>query len=93
MLPCISLGRPPWKEDGMKRSRRSYGAFTVSGPFEQEHPVPNIGAGISCAQTFASRHRKQASELTYYVRSLTGEAKAMVTLSDGVIFTAQMATK
>ena len=76
----------------MRRSKPS-GSFTVSGPFEQDHPVPNVGAGISCAQTFASRNRKKASYLTYYVRSLTGEALAMVTLSDGVIYTAQMATK
>jgi hypothetical protein len=69
------------------------GAFTVTGPYEKDHPVPNVGAGISCAQTFCSRNRKRADDLTYYVRSLTGEALAMVTLSDGVIFTAQMGTK
>jgi len=76
----------------MKRSKPE-GRYTVTGPFEPDHPVPNVGAGISCAQTFCTRHRKQASDLTYYVRSLTGEAKAMVTLSDGVIFTASMATR
>ena len=78
----------------MPRSRRSSnsrnkpdGAFTVSGPYEPDHPVPNVGAGISCAQTFCTRHRKQADELTYYVRSLTGDLLAMVELRDGVIET------
>jgi hypothetical protein len=70
----------------MKRSAPS-GAYTVSGPFEKDHPVPNVGAGISCAQTFCTRHRKRADVLTYYVRSLTGDLLAMVTLEDGVIET------
>ena len=70
----------------MKRSKPS-GSFTVSGPYEQDHPVPNVGAGISCAQTFCTRHRKRADELTYYVRSLTGDLLAMVELRDGVIET------
>ena len=76
----------------MKRSKPS-GSYTVTGPYEDDHPVPNIGAGVSCAQTFASRHRKHGDPLTYYVRSLTGEAKAMVVLSDGTIYTAQMESK
>lgn len=54
------------------RSSKPSGAFTVSGPFEADHPVPNVGAGISCAQTFASRHRDKEGELTYYVRDLSG---------------------
>ena len=74
----------------MARKRKPEGAYTVTGPFEQDHPVPNVGAGISCAQTFCTRHRKQSGELTYYVRSLTGERRAMVTLSHGVIYTASM---
>jgi hypothetical protein len=70
--------------------RKLDGRYTVSGPFEQDHPVPSVGAGVSVAQTFASRNRKKASELTYYVRTLTGDARAMVTLSDGVIHTASV---
>ena len=71
----------------MKRSKPE-GKYTVTGPFEQDHPVPNVGAGISCAQTFCTRHRKQAESLTYYVRSLTGDLLAMVTLNEeGVIET------
>jgi hypothetical protein len=70
--------------------RRLAGRFTVTGPFEEDHPVPSVGAGISCAQTFCSRNRKRADVLTYYVRTLTGEAKAMVMLSDGTIYTASV---
>ena len=70
--------------------RKPSGSFTVSGPFEEGHPVPSVGAGISVAQTFASRHRKDASELTYYVRTIMGDARAMVTLSHGVIYTASV---
>ena len=71
----------------MKRSSPS-GRFAVTGPYEAEHAVPSVGAGISCAQTFCTRHRKQAEELTYYVRDLTGLLFAMVTKrTDGVIAT------
>lgn len=75
----------------MPRSSRRHsqeGRFTVSGPFEEDHPAPSVGAGISCAQTFASRHHKVNDELTYYVRDLTGRLFAMVTKRlDGVIVT------
>jgi hypothetical protein len=71
----------------MAKHKKPSGSFTVSGPFEKDHPVPNVGAGISCAQTFCTRHRKEADELTYYVRSLTGDLLAMIELRDGAIET------
>jgi hypothetical protein len=70
----------------MKRSKPS-GVFTVSGPFEQPYPVPNVGAGISLAQNFASKHRTQAETLTYRVTHLDGTLLAVVKLLDGVIYT------
>jgi hypothetical protein len=70
----------------MKRSKPN-GVFTVSGPYEQDHPVPNVGAGISVAQTFASKHRKDAETLTYRVTHLDGTLLAVVKLLDGVVYT------
>lgn len=69
------------------KRRRPVGSFTVTGPFEADHPVPNVGAGISCAQTFATRNRSKADEITYYVRDVRGDAHARITLQDGVILT------
>lgn len=71
----------------MKRSKRPSGVFTVSGPYEQPHAVPNVGAGISVAQSFASKHRKRAASLVYRVTHLDGTLLAVVKLLDGVIYT------
>jgi hypothetical protein len=68
--------------------RRAGGAYTVSGPLEDDHAAPNVGAGVSCAQTFANRRRHDEGEFTYYVRGLLGESFAQVTKHvDGVITT------
>jgi len=72
----------------MPKRRTAEGRYVVSGPYEEDHPAPNIGAGMSCAQTFATRHRDVRDELTYYVRDVTGLLFAMVTKrEDGVILT------
>jgi hypothetical protein len=72
-------------------SSKPSGRYTVTGPHEEDHPVPNLGAGLSCAQTFASRHRKLAAgdELTYYIRDLASdEVLARVTKElDGSVTT------
>ena len=52
--------------------RKQEGRYTVTGPHEEDHAVPTIGAGISCAQSFASKHRRAEGEITYYVRDLVG---------------------
>ena len=57
--------------------------FTVSGPFEPDKPVPSVGAGCSCAQTFATRHRKEPGEVSYYVRDELGNGRAIVTKTAG----------
>lgn len=69
----------------MKRSRLS-GIYTVTGPYEEPHPVPSVGAGISVAQSFASKHRK-LGDATWYVRKIDNTLLALVTLQDGVIHT------
>lgn len=63
--------------------------YVVSGPYEEDHPVQNIGMGMSCAQGWATKHRAKQPELTYYVRSLVGGiAHAQITKTeDGVIHT------
>jgi hypothetical protein len=60
-------------------------AFTVSGPLEEDHPVPALGPGISCAQTFASRRRRDEGEFSYYVRDEAGAGRAIVTKTAGGI--------
>lgn len=67
----------------MTRRRKAEGRFTVSGPDEDGHATPSVGAGISCAQTFAARHMNDEGEWTYYVRDLLGAAYARVTKPDG----------
>jgi hypothetical protein len=57
--------------------------FMVSGPLEEDHPVPNVGAGISCAQTFANHRRREAGEFSYYVRDELGAGRAIVTKTAG----------
>lgn len=62
--------------------------FVVTGPGEEDHPVPSVGAGLSCAQTFATRQRKRPDEVTFYVRDALGILCAMITKrEDGVIAT------
>lgn len=70
----------------MKRSVPS-GKYTITGPFEPDHPAPTVGAGIVGAQTFCTRHRRKAEDLTYYVRTLTGEVVAKVWTENGVTLT------
>lgn len=70
------------------RSRRPTGRYTVTGPHEEDHPVPSVGAGISVAQTLATRQRARDDVLSYYVRDFDGTTLAMVTKEeDGSITT------
>ena len=52
--------------------RKAEGRYTVTGPFVEDYPVPTVGAGISAAQNFATRHRRAEGELNYYVRDVVG---------------------
>lgn len=71
-----------------KSGSKMEGRFTVSGPYEDERSASSVGAGISLAQTLATRHRKITEELTYYVRELGGALRATVTkTADGVVLT------
>lgn len=71
----------------MRRSAPS-GRYTVTGPHEDEKAVPSVGAGISLAQTFASRQRAREGVLSYYVRDFDGATLARVTKEeDGTITT------
>jgi hypothetical protein len=48
----------------------------VTGPYEDEKVVPDVGMGMSVAQTFCQRHRDKVGpdeELTYYVREAAGD--------------------
>jgi hypothetical protein len=74
--------------------KRAEGRYTVSGPLEDDHAVPNVGAGVSCAQTFANHRRHDEGEFTYYVRGLLGECFAWVTKrKNGVIDTTVLAKR
>lgn len=57
--------------------------FTVSGPGVEGHPAPCLGAGVSGAQTFAGRHRRDQGEVSFYVRDAAGVAAAVVTKTEG----------
>lgn len=71
----------------MRRSAPS-GRYMVTGPHEADHPVPSVGAGISVAQTLASRQKAREGVLSYYVRDFDGTTLAMVTKEeDGTITT------
>jgi hypothetical protein len=64
----------------MSGRRKPDGRYTVSGPLEEDKPVPNVGAGISVAQMFACRRLElDGEEFSYYVRDLLGTAHARVT--------------
>lgn len=68
----------------MKRSKKPTGAYTVTGPYEKDHAVPTVGAGISVAQTLASRYRRSEGVLTWYVRDLLRNTTyATVTKTEG----------
>lgn len=70
------------------KRKRAEGRYTVSGYGHEDHPAPNVGAGISCAQDFARVDRNVSEERTYYVRDLGGILYAMVTKrEDGVVLT------
>lgn len=57
----------------MKRRRKTQtGAFIVTGPHEPEKHAPTLGAGLSLAQNYANRRRKDAGSFTYYVRDVIG---------------------
>lgn len=56
--------------------------FTVSGPGEQDHGAPSLGAGISVAQTFACRHRRDVGDVSFYVREAGDVARAVVTKTE-----------
>lgn len=70
----------------MARKRSPEGKFTISGPLEEDHPAPTIGAAMSGALTLANRRRRDDGEFTYYVRDLAGRAYARATKHEnGVI--------
>lgn len=74
------------------RRKTTEGSYTVTGPYENDHPVVSVGAGMSCGLTFASRHRSVDGELTYYVRDIAGSPYARITKrEDGVITTELLA--
>lgn len=54
------------------RRRKQEGSYIVTGPQEPEKRYLSVGAGISCAQTYATRRRKEAGSFTYYVRDVLG---------------------
>lgn len=54
------------------RRRKTAGAYIVTGPHEKEKQAPTIGAGLSIAQTYANRRRKEQGSFTYYVRDALG---------------------
>jgi hypothetical protein len=77
----------------MARKRSAEGKFTISGPLEDDHPAPSLGAAMSGALTFANRHRREEGEFTYYVRDLVGTAYARATKHEnGVISLTPLAT-
>ena len=73
----------------MRRRSETTGAYIVTGPQEQEKHTPTLGAGLSVAQTYANRRRKEAGSFTYYVRDALGTTTyATVTKNeDGTITT------
>ena len=67
------------------RRTRSSGALSVTGPNESGSAA-NMGMALSLGSTFATRHRREEGELTYYVRNVAGEVVGRVTKrEDGVI--------
>lgn len=71
------------------RRQRQEGAYIVTGPQEPERRAINVGMGVSIAQTYANRRRKEAGSFTYYVRDVLGTTTyATVTKAeDGTIET------
>lgn len=73
-------------------ARKIGGKYTVSGPGE-DGSAASLGAAISLACTFATRHRKEMGELTYYVRDVAGQGFGGVTKHpDGIITVAVAAS-
>lgn len=68
---------PPSRKSNSSRKGLG-GRFTVTGPFEEEQSVPNVGAGLSLAQNLATKHRNDAATLTYYVRAFDGTMLAKI---------------
>lgn len=66
-----------------RRNNTMQGRYSVTGP-EGEFSAPSVGAGISLAQTLASR---RGEEHSYYVRDFGGEIAARIDREDGVILT------
>ena len=71
------------------RRHKQEGAYIVTGPQEPERRAVNIGHGVSIAQTYANRRRKEQGAFTYYVRDVLGTTTyAQVTKrDDGTIIT------
>lgn len=74
-----------------RRTRKDLlgGSLVVSGPFEEERSVPEIGVGLSVAQGWACKHRDESEdEITYYVRDFLGVTLATITKDeDGAVLT------
>lgn len=71
------------------RRRHEEGSYIVVGPGEKEKRVLNLGIGISVAQTWATKRRREEGTYTYQVRDLFGTTTyATVTKEeDGTILT------
>lgn len=69
--------------------RRQEGSYIVTGPQERERRAVSVGMGVSIAQTYATRRRKEVGSFTYYVRDVFGTTTyATVTKeADGTIQT------